>query len=238
MVWHITQPLSFSVGFAMLLHMRRTILILLAIAYWSTGFGEGFDPHLARSVVKVMAYAEANRVAAGSGVVVSEGKVATNCHVTRAAHAVALFQGAVRYEVFAQAAAPELDLCLLYTASRLPPVKLGAAVAGEVAYLYGYPGAIGLSVTKTQIRRLRPYRNDQLIELEAGFVYGVSGGALFNERGELIGLATFMQRKPPAFYAIPASWISKVFNRQASPIRPLLEQPFWQTDTRFWEDRL
>lgn len=213
------------------------LLLLILALVWNQAVGDGFDPHLARSVVKVMAYAEANRVAAGSGVVVREGQVATNCHVTRAAHAVALFQGAVRYEVHAQAAAPELDLCLLYTASKLPPVKLGAAVEGEVAYLYGYPGAVGLSVTKTQIRRLHPYRGEQLIELEAGFVHGVSGGALFNERGELIGLATFMQRKPPAFYAIPASWISRVFNRQTSPIRPLLERPFWQTDARFWEDR-
>ncbi|MCX8049494.1 MAG: serine protease [Methylohalobius sp.] len=218
--------------------MLRFLLIALTLG-WDKALGvEGLDPRLTRSEVKVVAYGEANRVAVGSGVVVGEGKGATSCHVTRTAHAIALFQGAMRYEVLAQRAAPERDVCLLQAKLNLPAVQLGEAVAGEAAYLYGYPGGVGLSVTKTQIRSLHPYQDGQLIELEAGFVHGASGGALFNEHGQLIGLATFMQRKPPAFYAIPAGWVTMVLSRQAGPIQPLLERPFWQTDSNFLEDKL
>ncbi len=220
--------------------MHPLIPILLAMV-WGGAAAEAraFDPALARSMVKVMAYSKEGRVAVGSGVVVGTGRVATNCHVTRAAHSIALFQGAMRYEVLAQAAAPELDLCLLHTASKLPAVQLGSAVPGEAVYFYGYPNAIGLSVTKTVVRRLHPYRGGQIIEIEAGFMHGFSGGGLFNEQGELIGLTTFMRnRNPPAFYAIPSSWLIEVSGRQAGPVGPLLGRPFWQTDPNFLKGKL
>ncbi len=214
--------------------MLKFMLLLLAC---SSVAAQELNPHLARSVVKVIAYAPANRVAVGSGVVVGEKQVATNCHVTQAAQAIALVQGAMRYEVLTQTAVPELDLCLLYVSSKLPPVKLGTAVLGEIAYLYGYPGAVGLSMTKTQVKRLYPYRDGKIIEITAGFVHGFSGGGLFNERGELIGLATFMHhRDPPAFYAIPSSWLAQAFARKSKPVGPLLRRPFWQTDPDFLKD--
>lgn len=217
----------------------RWFILMTVLALSSPALGVGVDSHLARSIVKVMAYANAGQVGVGSGVVVAEGQVATNCHVTRAAQSIAVFQGSMRYEAFAQTAAPELDLCLLHTAAKLPAVRFGTAKAGETAYLYGYPRAIGLSVTKTAVKRLYPYLGSHIIEIEAGFVHGLSGGGLFNEQGELIGLSTFMRnRNPPAFYAIPASWLQVVNGRKAEPIAPLTGRPFWQTDPSLFESKL
>ena len=58
---------------------------------------------LASWVVKVEVVSPTGRLGLGSGVVVADGKVITNCHVTRNAASIHVGRGEVRYEV-AQAA--------------------------------------------------------------------------------------------------------------------------------------
>ncbi len=88
------------------------------------------------------------------------------------------------------------------------------------------------------VRALHGLVRSLLANAVTGVVHGFSGGGLFNEQGELIGLTTFMRnRNPPAFYAIPSSWLIEVSERQAGPVGPLLGRPFWQTDPNFLEGK-
>lgn len=198
-------------------------------------FAASSDIRLARSVVKVMAHSADGKNNMGSGVIIAENKVVTNCHVTRNAGQIFLFKAGRRYSAVAQAALPEYDVCLL-RARALPFPKVSLATGkklkiGEAINIYGYPMALGMRVTNGTIVGLYPYSEQEIIEIDAGFTQGASGGGVFNSDGELIGLATFIGKKQDRyhFYAIPAAWLSRVLTTPFRPIKPLTRLSFWES---------
>ena len=192
-----------------------------------------------RSVVKVMADSRDGRVSMGSGVVVAANRVATNCHVTRMAHSITVIKGISRYKVTAQAAELVKDVCILHTRNlRLPSARLGdmgGAEIGEEVFVFGFPGAVGLGMVRGVVSGLHAYGSSQIVETDAGFMRGTSGGALFDSQGFLIGLPTFMTNNEIGghFYAVPIDWIMQIIDRKAEPIAPLQGRAFWETNTLF-----
>ena len=146
----------------------------------------------------------------GSGVVVGKNVVVTNCHVIEGHTAIQVKQSADAesqdgflmdaVDVFGD---EEGDVCLLFveelSVSPAPPVvKLGAARAleiGEKVYAIGAPKEYELSLTGGIVSQLW-YRQFDAgitapeIQTDADILGGSSGGGLFNEDGELVGITT------------------------------------------------
>lgn len=216
--------------------VKASVLSLLLSILLQTAGAETL-PNLmwGRSVVKVMADSKQGRVSMGSGVVVSPNRVATNCHVTRAASSVIVSKGISRYRVIAQSAMPERDICILHTAGlKLPTARLGSvskADIGKPVFIFGFPAAVGLGVVRGIVRELHPIGDDYILETDAGFMHGTSGGALFTAQGELIALPTFMVNDEDGgqFYAVPVEWINEALQQPSAPVAKLNGQAFWET---------
>lgn len=188
---------------------------------------------LSLSVVQVHAYAATGKTFLGSGVVIDPSRVATNCHITQRAQTVVISKGAIRYEAQNQFADVERDLCIVEAPGmQLPVAKLGRASrlsVGEPLYLYGFPRAIGMAFSQGQVKSLHPYRSGVIIETTADFTEGASGGGIFNNSGELIGLATFFSAGYERHYfAIPSDWIGDLVKATPRKIGPIEGIPFWQ----------
>ncbi len=214
----------------------RSLGVLVAISLGLPAYGD-IDASLSRSVVQVQAFAKDGRVSMGSGVVTYPGTVATNCHVTRSARAVAVRKGGESVLATSQRADVERDLCLLEApVTGWTVAKLGRATrlsVGETLYLFGYPRALGLAFSQGRVQSLHPFKGGLIIECSADLMEGTSGGGLFNATGHLIGLATFFSAGHSGRnYAIPVEWIADLSQKRSRKIGMLEGTPFWQNGSR------
>ena len=193
------------------------------------------DVQLAKTIVKIIAHTSNGKSNMGSGVIIATNKVATNCHVTRIAQQIIVVKSGQYYPAMAQAALPELDVCLLQTKKMsLPNAPLADGdnlKPGDDINIYGYPLALDMRVMNGAIVELHQYNDQKIIEINAGFMQGASGGGVFNHAGELIGITTFMGRRQDGyhFYAIPVAWLNHALKVKFQPIKPFTNLSFWES---------
>ena len=165
----------------------------------------------------------------GSAVVVAPSQLVTNCHVLARAKRVQ-----VRRDGQAKVMAAKLvlwdvqrDLCQLEAPEAVAPsVPLGsssAAAVGQPAYAIGHPKGLDLTLSAGLVSSLRRNSAGQLvlIQTSAAISGGSSGGGLFNEEGELLGLTTIASIAGDAQnlnFAIPADWIRDLPRRHAAAL--------------------
>jgi hypothetical protein len=136
----------------------------------------------------------------GSGFVVGEdGRVATNFHVIRgASEATVVLGNGKEYEaVEVLAVDEEQDLAILRVEARkLKPLPLGDSAKikpGERVVAIGHPLGLGATVSDGLVSGLREVTPTQsLVQISAPISQGSSGGPVFNDRGEVIGVSTLM----------------------------------------------
>lgn len=163
----------------------------------------------------------------GSGVVVAPGQMVTNCHVLAHARQVQVRRDGrdvarparlVLWDV-------QRDLCQLYVAGLdAPAVARGRSAdtaIGQPAYAIGHPRGLDLTMSAGLVSSFRRNAAGQLVLLQtsAAVSGGSSGGGLFNEQGELIGLTTIASTTGTAQnlnFAIPADWIGDLPRRHAA----------------------
>lgn len=223
--------------------MRAVTVATLAGLVLATGPVSAVDDadllRLSHSVLRIEAPLPQGGFAMGSGVALSADTVITNCHVTRQARALSVVRGGVRYAVSGQLAAIERDLCLLEVPGLgATPAMLGSTrslrIGGPVAAL-GFTGGIGLQRSRGEVMSLHRYQGATVIRSSTWFNSGASGGALFSDAGDLVGLLTFRLRGGLAhYYAAPAEWIGELQARARSngfpEVAPLNGPavPYWQ----------
>lgn len=219
--------------------MMRTLLLgLLWLA--SPGGAGAVDyslvPRVAPKLTKVQAAAGDGRVAIGTGVMVAADTVVTNCHVTRDAKHIEIWSGGQRFVVSGQSANVDRDLCALFT-SGMPdlvvPIAPGRPRIGSSVLGVGYSGGLELRFGIGQIRALHDYDGGAVIQTDAVFDSGASGGGLFNDQGELIGFVTFRHRgqtKDVYHFSVPAAWSNPLLEvKRAKDVGVLgSEAAFWQ----------
>jgi len=163
----------------------------------------------------------------GSAVVIAAGQLVTNCHVLARARQVQVRrdgQAAARPARLVLWDAPR-DLCQLEVAGlAAPAVALGSAAqaaVGQPAYAIGHPKGLDLTMSAGLVSSFRRNAAGQLVLLQtsAAVSGGSSGGGLFNEAGELLGLTTIASVTGDAQnlnFAIPADWIRDLPRRHAA----------------------
>jgi hypothetical protein len=189
---------------------------------------------LARSIVKVEVAGDGGRIHLGTGTVVAQERVVTACHVTRRASRIHVLHGGLRLPVTLQRADMDHDLCLLVVPDlEALPAALGHGDPlriGDPVVALGFTGGAGLSPAFGTIAGLHHIDGARVVQSDAAFTSGASGGGMFDERGSLVAILLFRMRGPgPQFFAVPVEWFDE---RIASPepyraIEPLAGAPFW-----------
>jgi S1-C subfamily serine protease len=180
------------------------------------------------SVWRVMTLdADGLLIGQGSAVVVAPGLLVTNCHVLAKARKVQLRRDGQAPALPARLVLWDVqrDLCQIEAIGvAAPAVVLGAATAaavGQAAYAIGHPKGLDLTMSAGLVSSFRRNAAGQLVlvQTSAAVSGGSSGGGLFNDAGELLGLTTIASVTGDAQnlnFAIPADWIRDLPRRHAA----------------------
>lgn len=141
------------------------------------------------------------RLSLGSAVAISERHLLTNCHTLEGRDTILVFHRADDPEPVSVEAVyldRQSDRCILVS-----PVELSRFVAvrpledlevGERVYTVGAPSGLDLTLGEGIISSLRASNGLRYIQTTAPISPGSSGGGLFDSRGNLIGITTFLVR--------------------------------------------
>jgi S1-C subfamily serine protease len=137
------------------------------------------------------------RVVQGSAVAVSSRHLLTSCHTLEGRRHLVLAQGERRFPARAVRVDDRSDRCILEsTAAYLEPVKgvrrFSDLTVGEKVYTVGAPSGLERTLGEGIISGLRENKGSRLVQFTAPISRGSSGGGLFDSRGNLIGITTFL----------------------------------------------
>jgi serine protease Do len=207
------------------------VLSLSLLSFPSAAVDYASYGKVAASVVRVVArIPNSNNTSFGSGVVLPDGRVVTNCHVIPGDGGVVVMEGVLGTAVERGPSDLGEDLCVLHAvALTAPRAHIGVAHAlavGDEVVAIGFGGGGGRSISSGRVTALYPYRNGRVIQTTAAFRQGASGGGLFDRDGNLVGITTFYRRSgtEPAFFAIPVEWLAAM--AQSSEVSTGAN-PFW-----------
>ncbi|MFC2093673.1 trypsin-like peptidase domain-containing protein [Bacteroidota bacterium] len=211
--------------------MKKIIVTLAMVLLFTTVkvFSQDLTPQevfkmCSSSVVDIYTYDyQDEEWISGSGVVIEPGIIATNFHVLSEAKKYEIKKDSVSLGFAKLIAANESrDIAILSLDSlELPVVKLGNCdnfIVGENVYTIGSPFELSNSFSNGIISGLK--RNfdimySDMLQFSAIVSPGSSGGALFNSKGELIGITTLGYDTYPGLnFAIPISYYEDVLSNR------------------------
>lgn len=190
--------------------------------------------NLKGTIVKVHTVTKTGRQGSGSGVVVAENLVATNCHVLADSAGSNVTAMGETYIPVGVRADWKHDVCILRF--QFLPLKPAAFTENDhliyetSTFSVGFPGGAAKPLTTVgKIKALYAMDDSYVIRTSASFQIGASGSPLFNDQGKLIGLNTVKSPGANAYYYnVPVKWI------KVAMALPETESVI-QTDTAFWD---
>ena len=193
-------------------YLLAVIVLLLNVEAIAKTASEVFDI-ASKSTVIVIAYDDkGNPSSFGSGVVLSNGQVATNCHVIAAASNIVVYHQGQKFSAFPKYTDQERDVCTITVPSfTAKPVILGQTKGlkiGAQVYAIGAPEGLELTLSEGIVSGLREVEGGRYVQATAPISPGSSGGGLFDENGCLIGLTNFFYKEGQNLnFALPVEWI-------------------------------
>ena len=150
----------------------------------------------------------------GSGVLISVGRVATNCHVVEGGISYQVGRGKQLVRATLYAEDGDKDICILDAKGITgKPVQLGKATdlkVGVPVYAVGAPQGLERSLSDGIVAQLRG-GPPPLIQTTAAISPGSSGGGLFDGEGRLVGLTTlYVEGGQSLNFAMPVEWIGEI----------------------------
>jgi hypothetical protein len=222
--------------------LRCLILMAVAGLACATARSQSLSPAqflpISASVVRVEVDRAQGGRSVGSGVTVAPSVVATNCHVVRDAIGIRIAASGATWNVDAEYADTRRDLCFLrvpaWNGTAVQLAKSNVLRLGAPVVALGFTGGVTIAPRFGHIRALHAFDNGRIIESDAQFNSGSSGGGLFDAGGALIGLLTFRLRSSiDSYYSVPAQWILERLpaEHQWTSVEPLKgAAPFWQAE--------
>jgi len=216
--------------------MERIAFLITLLAVPISGFAQpniGDLLRLNESIVHVSVDLGNGSTGTGTGVVVSNEYVATNCHILANARGANIAKYGDGYQPVAMKADWKHDLCLLKF-DKLPfkPVPMrnsSTLLYEEEIFTVGFPS--GNSVPQPSygsIKATYPLDGNLIIRSNAAFALGSSGGAMFDQQFNLIGITSFKNPGPNSFfYSMPVEWIKRLFDTPDLLSLKTDERPFW-----------
>jgi len=188
---------------------------------------------LGHSIVMVTTDMPGGSNGRGSGVVVSPEYVATNCHVLANSNGANIAKFRDGYQPIALKANWKRDVCLLkfdpLPFKPLPMRDSKTLQYEEEVFSLSFPAAAPVpQLSYGNIKGIYPYDGSMIVRSNAAFLMGSSGGALFDQHFNLIGLTTFKSPGHQAFYySLPVEWIKELMDAPEVISLKTNEVPFW-----------
>lgn len=188
---------------------------------------------LSHSVVMVTTDLPDGSNGRGSGVVVSPEYVATNCHVLANSNGANIAKFRDGYRPIALKANWRRDVCLLkFEPLPFKPIPMRDSHTlqyEEEVFSLGFPAMAPVpQPSYGTVKGIYPYDGGQIVRTDASFYMGSSGGALFDQQFNLIGLTTFKSPGNHAFYySLPVEWIKELMNAPETTSLKTEDTPFW-----------
>jgi thiol-disulfide isomerase/thioredoxin len=153
----------------------------------------------------------------GSGVAFGGGLVLTNCHVLEDAYSVAVETQGKAYAASRLRNDKDRDLCSLMVAGLpSPKVRIGSVSnlsIGDKVYAIGAPRGLELTFTDGLVSSIR---TGQILQTTAAISPGSSGGGLFDEYGQLVGITTLTLKDSQGLnFAVPVEWATALASNQS-----------------------
>ncbi len=189
------------------------------------------------SIVMVRGYNAKGGLAYGSGVVVANNKVITNCHVLRSTKEAWISRGEDTYPITSVQADRWHDLCLVTTVNiPFKPAVLGKSTdlkrGEEIVSIGNSNGAPAPLVTSGSVKSLYDADAGKIIRTSAKFELGASGSGLFDMDGHLVGINTFKTagRSSAFFFSLPIEWLNILEKQPIETKLPIEGKALWEED--------
>lgn len=166
--------------------------------------------------------------ALGSAVEIRAGLFVTNCHVLENGIRYFIERDGKSYEMSLARSDTYHDICLLQGYAGKPhPVETRSVAdvqVGERVYALGNPQGFELTLSEglvSQLRRANANQKEPYIQTTAAISQGSSGGGLFDRKGRLIGISSFIWREGQNLnFAAPVDWaLALAAGRSVGPAR-------------------
>jgi len=210
-------------------------LLLLVLCSKSYAFDQEKLMDAWTSVVMVRGYTDTGALAYGSGVIVGENEVITNCHVLRNTKQPWVSQGDTTYPITEVRADRWQDLCLLtvFNLNRTP-VPIGSSmelIKGQelvgIGHSHGAPVPL---TTGGFVVSTYDLNGGRIILSTAKFRLGASGSGLFDMQGRLVGINTFKTTGYGSYFSMPAEWIHRIRTLPAEKEFPIQGKALWEEE--------
>jgi tetratricopeptide (TPR) repeat protein len=201
------------------------------LAYAQPNIGELLQLH--DSIVQISVELENGMTGSGTGVVISPEYVVTNCHVLANGKGANVAKYGDGYKPISLKADWKHDLCALkFEGLPFKPVPMRDTASLEIeedVFSIGYPNGNNVpQPSYGSIKAKYPYDNSLIIRSDAAFSMGSSGGALFDQKFNLIGITSFKSPGPQGFfYSLPVEWIKKLITSDEQLTLKAEGSPFW-----------
>lgn len=176
----------------------------------------------------------------GSGVVIAHNQVVTNCHVVANALSVNVQINNKYFEASGLIPDWHHDVCILVVDGITAPVaSLGNS--NELRYeqpLYSIGFAGGsprANATFGFVKGLYPMDDSVIIRASNTFRLGDSGGGVFDEAGDLVGIiAVKSPGRKPNYYNMSVAWVKALMQQPIQKITSQSTLPFWAVAPEDW----
>ena len=219
--------------------MRIFVLITALCAATSSAFAfdTGKMMEAFYSVVMIRGYNASGGLAYGSGVVVGDNKVLTNCHVLRATKQPWVSRGEETYPITAVKVDAWHDLCLVSTFSMpFKAISIGKSTdlkRGQELAAIGHSNGVPAPLTSSgNVKALFDSDKGKIIRSSAKFMMGASGSGLFDMQGRLVGINTFKTAGlgGSIHYALPIEWLENLEKEPETTVFPVTGKALWEED--------
>lgn len=202
--------------------MRRyamsVAVLLAAFPVHAKTPGEVYEQAAKSTVVVLNMDGKGKTHGLGSGVILPDRDVVTNCHVVKGAGSLKVRIGKQEYPATLRHSDWDRDVCSLSVSGvSAPAVVIGSTKTlkvGAKVYAIGAPKGLELTLSDGIVSSLREVDGGQYIQTTAAISPGSSGGGLFDENGALVGLTTFYLAEGQNLnFAVPVEWVKELPKR-------------------------
>ncbi len=197
-------------------HAAFTVVLLFVVFTVHAKTASEIYEQAARSTVVVENIDNKGGIAGlGSGVVLPDGNVVTNCHVIKDASQLKVRSNKNKFPAALQFSDLDRDICSLSIVGlNAPAVMIGSTKmlkVGAKVFAIGAPKGLELTLSDGIVSSLREVEGGHYIQITAAISPGSSGGGLFDENGTLVGLTTFFITEGQNLnFAVPVEWVTEL----------------------------
>jgi serine protease Do len=158
-----------------------------------------------------------NATPIGLAVAIAPNAMVTTCHGIPAGAQLVVAMGAETHSATLALTDEVLDLCrLAVPALDAKPLAIASAEPrpGDRIYALGANAAGEFALTEGTVKQLLPEARGRMIEVSMPIAPQSSGGAIFDDHGKLLAIATTTQGHGPGVnLALPVGWVEKLRSR-------------------------